>query len=144
MKFEQFEDLNKSSDEIFMNLIEKALAGEHSPFEFIRSYDMLKVARLYRAGVKKVAKMFKSLEKELLQAYQYSIESDNQSLEIVMSIKQFGKCAQYYKEECAIVKDMIKEFKTYVMSGHILQTMLGGVRPENECVDYRKLPIKFF
>ena len=144
MEFGQFEFNEKDKDEIFKNLVEKALRGEQSPFEFIRSYNMLSVARAYRSGVKKVAKIFASLEKSLLKTYQLQIADGSQNIETLAAAIQFRKCKEYYTKEFKIAKDMISEFRTYVFSGHIIQTMLGGMRPEEECVDYRKLPIKFW
>lgn len=144
MEFDQFDFDKKTTDELFKELVLKALEGKQSNFEFIRSYGMLRIARMYKHGVSKVAKMFKNLEKELIKSYTSLIASGEDDLEIIMSIKQFNACAEYYKKERALVKDMISEFRTYVMSGHILQTLLGGVRPDHECVDYRKLPIKFW
>lgn len=128
----------------FSELVKKALEGKQSNFEFIRSYEMLKVARLYRTGTKKVFKVFKSLYTALLDAYAKAIITNDQKLEMLMSIKQFEICAEYYKKEHAIAKDMISEYKAYVFSGHILNTMFGGYRPDFECVDYRKLPWKLF
>ena len=128
----------------FEELVKKALEGKQSDFEFIRSYDMLKVARLYKSGTKKVIKLFKGLIKDLINQYNNQVLDGKQLIETIMAIKQFEKCRDYYKQETAIAKDMISEFKTYVFSGHILQTILGGVRPDFECVDYRKLPIKLF
>ena len=145
MKFEQFEDLSKkTTDELFQDLILKALEGKQSDFEFIRTYDGLQVAKLYKRGVKRVVKVFNSLKKSLLHDYLHQVMTDEQSIESLMAIKQFEKCAQFYKNEFKVAKDMISEFKTYVFSGHILQTILGGTRPDRECVDYRKLPLKLW
>ena len=106
---------------------------------------MLKVARLYRKGTKKVCKVFNSIIKSILDAYAKSILTDEQKIEALMSVKQFEVCAEYYKKEHAIADDMLKEYRTYVFSGHILeQLFFCGVRPDNECVDYRKLPWKLF
>ena len=142
MEMEQI-DLNDPK-KFFGELVKKALEGKQSNFEFIRSYEMLKVAQLYRTGTKKVFKVFKSLRKALLEAYAKDVITDTQKIEMLMSIKQFEICYAYYKKEHAIAKDMISEYKTYVFSGHILNTMFGGYRPDNECVDYRKLPWKLF
>jgi len=142
MDMEEF-DLT-DPQKFFAELVKKALEGKQSNFEFIRSYDMLKVARLYRKGTAKVCKVFKGLVKSILDAYAKSIFTDEQKIEALMSAKQFEVCAEYYKKEHAIAKDMISEYKTYVMSGHILDTLLGGYRPDIECVDYRKLPLKWF
>jgi hypothetical protein len=129
----------------FSELVKKALIGKQSDFEFIRSYEMLKVARLYRKGTKKVYKVFKSLHKALLKTYTNAIMTDDQKLDMIMSIKQFEVCYDYYKKEHAIAKDMLKEYQAYVFSGHILeQLFFYGVRPDEECVDYRKLPWKLF
>lgn len=128
----------------FSELVKKAIEGKQSNFEFIRSYEMLKVARLYKKGTKKVFKVFQSLYKALLKQYSDAVLDDKQTLDVLMAIKQFEICASYYKNEHAIAKDMISEFRCYVNSGHILQTLLGGYRPDYECVDYRKLPLKLF
>ena len=144
MEFDQFEFEGRTSDELFRDLVNKALDGKHSKFEFIRNYQMLQVARMYRKGVKRVTKMFRNMEYELLYAYKKLIQNGQDDLAMVMAIKQFAACAQYYKEEHAIAKDMISEFRCYVNSGHILQTIFDGTRPDYECVDYRKLPLKLF
>lgn len=144
MEFDQFDFDKKSTDELFKDLVTKALEGKHSKFEFIRSYEMFQIAKMYRKGVKSVTKMFRNMEYELLCTYKKMIKSGKDDLTLVMAIKQFAACAQYYKEEHAITKDMISEFRCYVNSGHILQTLMGGIRPECECVDYRKLPLKLF
>ena len=142
MEFEEFEF--KDPKKFFEALVNKALEGKHSDFEFIRSYEMLKVARLYRRGVKKVAKLFGNLHKDLLKAYASAIGEDKQKLEELMSAIQFDKCRDYYLKELNIAKNMIQEYRVYVESGHILYTIFGGVRPDDECIDYRKLPIKWF
>lgn len=130
---------------LFGELVKKALEGKQSDFEFIRSYEMSKVARLYKKGAKKVCKVFESLRKSLLKAYAEAIMADDQKLDAIMSIRQFEICRDYYKKESAIAKDMLKEYKAYVLSGHILgQLFFNGVRPDEECVDYRKLPWKLF
>lgn len=143
MKLDQFQNMNKP-DEFFEVLIQRALEGKQSDFEFIRNYRMLKVARLYKKGVRKVSRLFESIRKSLLKQYQATINSGTQDIKTIMSIAQFEKCRDYYKKERAIAKDMISEYRTYVFSGHILDTLLGKIRPDNECVDFRKLPIKWF
>ena len=144
MEFDQFENEHKSSDVLFKELVNKALENKHSKFEFIRNYDMWKAAKMYRSGVKRVYKMFKNIEADLIVRYGQVINAGKEDLELVMAIRQFAHCVQYYKEEHAIAKDMLSEFGCYMRSGHILQTLLGGLRPEYECVDYRKLPLKLF
>lgn len=129
----------------FNELVKRALTDQNSKFEFVRNFEMLRTVRMYKAGAKKVSKVFSSLAKGIIAEYSGKISDDEQSLDILMALKQFETCRDYYKKEYDIAKDMLKEYRTYVFSGHILdQLFFNGVRPDNECVDYRKLPWKWF
>ena len=131
-----------SEDEKFFEAVmKKALSGKHSDFEFIRTYEACKTARLYKISVKRLSKAFKNLYKELMKSYTKNIMADEQKLEMLMSMKQFKICHDYFEKECEIAKDMLSEYHAYLTSGHIFdQLVMNGVRSDDDCVDYRKLP----
>ena len=135
-----------SEDEKFFEAVmKKALSGKHSDFEFIRTYEDCKTARLYKISVKRLSKVFKNLYKELMKSYTKNIRADEQKLEMLMSMKQFKICHDYFEKECEIAKDMLSEYRAYLTSGHIFdQLIMNGVRSDDDCVDYRKLPWKIF
>ena len=135
-----------SEDEKFFEAVmKKALSGKHSDFEFIRTYEDCKTARLYKISVKRLSKVFKNLYKELMKSYTKNIMADKQKLEMLMSMKQFKICHDYYKKEYELAKDMISEYHAYLTSGHIFdQLVMNSVRSEDDCVDYRKLSWKIF
>ena len=144
METEQFE-FSEDPKEIFSELVKKALKGKQSDFEFIRTYETCKVARYYKISVKRVSKVFKTLYKKLMKTYAKDIMTDEQKLEMLMSMKQFEICYDYYKKEYELAKDMLDEYHAYLTSGHIFdQLVLNCVRPDDDCVDYRKLPWKIF
>ena len=144
METDQIE-LTEDPKKIFGELVKKALKGKQSDFEFIRTYEACKTARLYKISVKRVYKTFKTLYKKLMKTYAKDILAGEQKLEMLMSMKQFEICYNYYKKECEIAKDMLSEYRAYLSSGHIFdQLVLNGVRPDDECVDYRKLPWTIF
>ena len=144
METEQIE-LTEDPKEVFNELVNKALKGKQSDFEFIRTYEMYKVARYYKISVKRVSKTFKILYKKLMKTYTKDILTDEQQLEMLMSMMQFKICYNYYKKECEIAKDMLSEYRAYLSSGHIFdQLVLNGIRSEDECVDYRKAPWTIF
>ena len=144
METDQIE-LTEDPKEIFGELVKKALKGKQSDFEFIRTYEACKTARLYKSSVKRVSKTFKTLYKKLMKTYAKDIMTDEQKLEMLMSMKQFEICYNYFKKECEIAKDMLSEYRAYLLSGHIFdQLVLNNVRPDDECVDYRKLPLIIF
>ena len=142
METGQFE-FSEDPKKVFEELVKKALEGKHSDFEFIKTYETCKVARYYKIGVKRVYKTFKTLYKKLMKTYAKDIMADEQKLEMLMSMKQFEICYDYYKKEYELAKDMLSEYRAYLTSGHIFdQLVLNCVRPDGECVDYRdrKLP----
>ena len=144
METEQFE-FSEDPKEIFSELVKKALKGKQSDFEFIRTYETCKVARYYKISVKKVSKVFKTLYKKLMKTYAKDIMTDEQKLEMLMSMKQFKICHDYFEKEREIAKDMLSEYRAYLTSGHIFdQLVMNGVRSDDDCVDYRKLPWKLF
>lgn len=144
METEQFE-FSEDPKEIFSELVKKALKGKQSDFEFIRTYETCKVARYYKISVKRVSKVFKTLYKKLMKTYAKDIMADEQKLEMLMSMKQFEICYRYYKKECEIAKDMLDEYYAYLTNGHMFdQLIMNGVRSDDDCVDYRKLPWKIF
>ena len=144
METEQFE-FSEDPKKVFEELVKKALKGKQSDFEFIRTYEMCKVARYYKISVKKVSKVFKTLYKKLMKTYAKDIMTDEQKLEMLMSMKQFKICYDYYKKEYELAKDMLSEYRAYLTSGHIFdQLVCNAIRSEDDCVDYRKLPWKIF
>ena len=144
METEQFE-FSEDPKEIFSELVKKALKGKQSDFEFIRTYETCKVARYYKISVKRVSKVFKTLYKKLMKTYAKDILTDEQKLEMLMSMKQFEICYDYYKKEYELAKDMLSEYRAYLTGGHIFdQLVCNAIRSEDDCVDYRKLPWKIF
>ena len=144
METDQFE-FSEDPKEIFSELVKKALKGKQSDFEFIRTYEMCKVAKYYKISVKRVYKTFKTLYKKLMKTYAKDILTGEQKLEMLMSMKQFEICYDYYKKEYELAKDMLSEYRAYLSSGHIFdQLVLNDIRPDDECVDYRELPWTIF
>ena len=144
METDQIE-FSEDPKEFFNELVKKALKGKQSDFEFIRTYEMCKVARYYKISVKKVSKVFKTIYKKLMKTYAKDILTGEQKLEMLMSMKQFEICYNYYKKEYELAKDMLSEYRAYLSSGHIFdQLVLNDIRPDDECVDYRELPWTIF
>ena len=144
METEQFE-FSEDPKKVFEELVKKALKGKQSDFEFIRTYEACKVARDYKISVNRVSKTFKTLYKKLMKTYAKDIMADEQKLEMLMSMKQFKICYDYYKKEYELAKDMLSEYRAYLTSGHIFdQLVCNAIRSEDDCVDYRKLSWKIF
>ena len=144
MEIEQIES-SEDQKKFFEAVVKKALSGKHSDFEFIMTYEACKTARLYKISVKRLSKVFKNLYKKLMKTYAKDILTGEQKLEMLMSMKQFKICHDYFEKEREIAKDMLDEYYAYLTSGHMFdQLVMNGVRSDDDCVDYRKVPWKIF
>ncbi len=134
----------KQSEELFMQVMTKALEGKQSGFEFITCWQVRNVVKEYIVGVDTVISIFSDLERTFSDSYIKQIIAGEQDLEVILSLKQFNQCRKYYEQEKAIAEDMLAEYRSYIWGGHIWDTLVGNTRKEEDLVDYRTLPIKWF
>lgn len=123
-------------------LVERALRNEHTEFEFIRSFDELLASYKCKKAIKTVARSFAKTGRNILKTYLNSIKNDEENLDLLFSYKQIKTCQDFYEKDAAIVADMISEYNCYLRYGHLAKSiLLGHFRPDEELMDWRKLPI---
>ena len=126
-----------SGEEDFLELVHRALDSKHSNFEFLRSAQDRTSAKIVRFSYATISKMFKKLYESTYKTYLKQVELGDQDVETLMALKQFKHCMEFYDDEAKIVDDMLDEYSEYIFSGHILDMLLGRIRPEEDLYDYR-------
>lgn len=121
----------------FLELVHRALDSKHSDFEFLRSAQDRMGAKIIRFSYATVSKMFKKLYNSTYKTYLKQVELGDQDVETLMALKQFKHCMEFYADEAKIVDDMLDEYSEYLFSGHILDMLLGRIRPEEDLWDHR-------
>ena len=122
----------------FLELVHRALDSKHSNFEFLRSAQDRTSAKIVRFSYATVSKMFKKLYESTYKTYLKQVEFGEQDLETLMALKQFKHCMEFYDDEAKIIDDMLDEYSEYIFSGHILDMLLGRIRPEKDLWDHRR------
>ncbi len=122
----------------FLELVHRALDSKHSNFEFLRSAQDRTSAKIVRFSYATVSKMFKKLYEPTYKTYLKQVELGDQDVETLMALKQFKHCMEFYDDEAKIVDDMLDEYSEYIFSGHILDMLLGRIRPEEDLWDHRR------
>ena len=84
-----------------------------------------------------VTKMFKKLYDSTSKTYLTQVAEGNPDLETLMALKQFKICMDFYRDETKILDDMLLEYTEYVLSGHVIDTLVGNIRPDEDLYDYR-------
>jgi hypothetical protein len=77
-----------------------------------------------------VLQIFKNLYSSTYKVYLKQIKLGYQDLQTLLALRQFNCCVNYYKKEKEIATDMLNEYWSYICSGHIIDTLVGKIRPE--------------
>ena len=125
------------NEQSFLELVHQALEGKHTDFTFIRSWDHRSRAKLARFGYYKIYTSFKKMYNNNYKDYIKYVTAGKQDLESVLILKDLKKCMDYYLEELRIVDDCLAEHWEYIMRGHIFDTLVGNIRPDEDLWDHR-------
>jgi hypothetical protein len=136
-----FNDIDTSSDkteeEFFTDLVERAVKGKQSSFEFIRSWQERIAVKSYRFGIAAIIRIFRNLYDSTYKTYLFQVALGNQDLQTLLALKQFKQCLSFYTREYEIAQDMIKEHNEYIWNWHIIDTLVGNYRPIEDLWDHR-------
>jgi hypothetical protein len=128
---------DKQSEEFFTDLVERAVKGKQSNFEFIRSLSERLAVKTYCFGVEAIIKIFTNLYDSTYKTYVSQVRAGNQDLQTLLALKQFRQCLCFYRKERDIARDMIDEYWEYILSWHIIDTLIGNYRPVEDLWDHR-------
>lgn len=126
-----------SGEASFLELVHRALDSKHSDFEFLRSAQDRTSAKIVRFSYATISKMFRKLYNSTYKTYLKQVEFGDQDVETLMALKQFKHCMEFYDDEAKIVDDMLDEYSEYIFSGHIIDSLLGRIRPDDDLYDHR-------
>jgi len=134
----------QAAEETFKQAILKAIDNKHTERFFIGSLAELFDLNRYIKSCKLMLKLFTDIYKNASKSYINQIILDKQDLQLLLTIKQFKQCLDYYKKELSIVRDIRDEYKAYVFSGHICDTILSIPRAEEDMIDFRVSKFRLF
>jgi hypothetical protein len=124
------------------NTLNKALQGESTKFEFLECYDDLRQARAIKRAAGFLARYFRKAATVYMKTYTEDLVlKDEVSSNALLICKSMLTCSDFYANEAKIYRDMIKEYRCYLASGHLWKTLLLDFhRPEEDLIDWRELP----
>ena len=137
-----FNDIDLSSDKpeekFFTDLVERALTGKQSDFEFLRSWRERTAVKAYQIGIAAIIRIFANLYDSTYKVYISQVAMGIQDLQTILTLKQFKQCLMFYEKEYEVAKDMIEEYWEYLWNWHIIDTLVGNYRTEEDLWDHRR------
>ena len=110
----------KECEELFISLTERALNDNHNDWEFIRNPVEWGVARKTKAGLYKIIELYDCISKELYIEYCKQVKQSSHDFSMLVALKQYQQCVEFYKQELFTIADMLEEYKAYLWKGHFL------------------------
>ena len=125
-------------------VVDRAKKGNHSKFEFIRSWAEHTKTCQYIKACSIMSRQFEKVQRKLMKDYRRSIMQMQSNLTLLLTALNCETISSFYHDEAVIAKDMRREYWSYVWGGHFLDSMLGVYREDDDLVDYRTLPTRWF
>ena len=79
----------KTEEKFFTDLVERAIKGKQSDFEFIRSWQERSAVKTYQVGLAAVIRIFDNLCDSTYKTYLTQIQTGSQDLQTILALKQF-------------------------------------------------------
>jgi len=128
-----------------MKLIDRVEQNDRTVFRLLKSVREFQITRDIRTAVRYVIIGFKNTATKVMDSYIDMMKQDEDNLELLVSYRKIQDCIEFYKQEYDTLTDMMKEYRCYTRCGHLLANLVfQEERPEQDMVDYRKLPWTLF
>jgi hypothetical protein len=93
--------------------------------------------KTYQVGVAAIIRIFDNLCDSTYKTYLTQIQTGSQDLQTILALKQFKQCLVFYKREYEIAAEMVEEYWEYIWNWHIIDTLIGNYRAEEDLWDHR-------
>lgn len=123
-------------EKLTLAVIDRAKRNDHSKFEYIRSMAGLRAVSVYFNSVAKMKNGFIDISVDVMKRYCADLVKGSSDVKALITYNELKLCEAFYEEEQEIAREMIREYISYVSSGHMIEFMMGYERPEEELKDY--------
>lgn len=125
---------------ITTEIIARAKANEHTPFEYIRNWTDYRKCQLSRAALKLLIKSLTYSTDSMLNKYCKAIITGTADVSQLLVRGVLNQTVEFYKKELAMADDMLDEYRAYLSDGHLINAFLfNEYRSWSDCWDRRNL-----
>jgi hypothetical protein len=114
------------TQELLLDLIEKARAGEHTKFEQLRFFCEYAGGRVVYSATKKVVAVLEDSANTLFKKYCKAVAQHQADVNLILAYKQLQQAVDFYREEQQIIKDNLTDYENWLFDGNFLKAFLFG------------------
>lgn len=112
--------------EVILQLVERALAGEHTKFERLRFFHEYIGARIVCKSTKKVVEALDCSADELFKNYCWAVRYQKADVNQLLAYKQLRQAVSFYEEELDIIENILSDYEEYLFAGNFWKAVLFG------------------
>ena len=131
---------NQDQQQMLADIVKKAEAGEHTKFEYIKSWKEYKQRKMNCYALDMLIDSLEHSTRLLLKRYCRAVEKGQADITTLLVRNKLLATKAFYDSELAMVADMISEYDTFLWDGNFLsQFLFYETRPISECWDRRNM-----
>lgn len=131
---------NQDQQQMLAEIVRKAEAGEHTKFEYIRSWKEYKQRKMNCAALDMLIDSLEHSARSLLKRYRKMVEKGDADITTLLVREKLLTTKAFYERELGMIQDMLSEYEAYLWdSGFISQFLFYEIRPISECWDRRNM-----
>ena len=126
--------------QMLADIIRKADAGEHTKFEYIRSWKEYKQRKMNCAALDMLIDSLDHSARSLLKRYCRAVEKGRADVTTLLVRERLLTTKAFYESELTMIADMLSEYDAFLCDGNFLsQFLFYEIRPISECWDRRNM-----
>jgi hypothetical protein len=129
---------DNETQQMILTIIEHAKTTKPTEFRFLRNWTDY---RFYKGKLRSFKLLIKALNSgcdRLFKNYCSSVVSGEGDLNKLLAYQQMLEVIDFYQRELFTITDMLCEYDTYLMEGHLFWAFLGESRSDADMRDFRE------
>ena len=128
----------EQQEQVILDMIEYALAGNHSDFKLITFWFEYWNTRKKRKELRKLIKCLKTSMRRLFKTHCKKIAKGTANINDLVAYTMLDNLLLFELKELEIIEDMLDEYETYLSKSSFIVALLGFERSYSDRYDFRK------
>lgn len=113
-------------DEIFLDIVNYASAGEHTKFGRLRNSSEYIEGRLTRRSIKVLLSSLQHAADRVFKKYCKDVIKQQANVSSLLAYKKFQHVISFYKEELRLLEETLNDYETYLAEGNFINAFVLG------------------
>lgn len=129
---------NTETQQLLTTIIDYAKTAKLSEFRFIRNWSDYKFYKDQQSFLKPLVRGLYKTSDQLFKKYCKGVTIGEGNINQLLAYQQLQQITKFYQQELNTYTDMLDEYTSYLMKGHLMSAFLGEPRANADMHDFRE------